>query len=179
MGTFCAYLLDYLKLLKGFVLKITVVGLGYVGASIAVLLARQHQVVALDLMPERVDAINHRRSPIQDEVLAQTLAHESLDLIATLDRQEAYANAEYVVIATPTNFDPDTNQFDTSTVEAVIADVLSIEPQATMIIKSTIPVGFTNKMRAKFNCNHIIFSPEFLREGKALHDNLYPSRIIV
>ncbi len=160
-------------------MKITVVGLGYVGASMSVLLARQHEVVALDVLQQRVDALNQRIAPIQDSELETVLATETLNLKATCDKKAAYEGAEYVVIATPTNFDPDTNQFDTSTVESVIADVLAHNADATMIIKSTIPVGFTYKMRAQFNCNHIIFSPEFLREGKALHDNLYPSRIIV
>lgn len=160
-------------------MKITVVGLGYVGASMAVLLSRQHAVIALDVLQQRVDAINQRISPIQDAELEKALSIEKLNLIATSDKQQAYAGADYVVIATPTNFDTITNQFDTSTVETVINDVLAHNPDATMIIKSTIPVGFTYKMRAQFNCSHIIFSPEFLREGKALQDNLYPSRIIV
>lgn len=155
------------------------VGLGYVGASMAVLLARQHEVVALDVLQQRVDAFNQRVAPIQDAELEIVLATETLNLKATTDKKAAYEGTEYVVIATPTNFNTDTNQFDTSTVESVIADVMALNPDATMIIKSTIPVGFTYRMRAQFNCNHIIFSPEFLREGKALHDNLYPSRIIV
>lgn len=160
-------------------MKITVVGLGYVGASIAVLLSREHEVIALDIQQQRVDAINQRISPIQDVDLEKFLASETLNLTATTDKKIAYASADYVVIATPTNFDTDTNQFDTSSVEAVVEDTLIHNPQATIIIKSTIPVGFTYKLRAKFNCDHIIFSPEFLREGKALFDNLYPSRIIV
>lgn len=160
-------------------MKIVVVGLGYVGASIAVLLAKQHEVVAVDVQASRVDALNNRLPPIQDIELESALKADGLNLSATLDAKAAYLGADYIVVATPTNFDPATNQFDTSSVEAVIADVLAINPEATIIIKSTIPVGFTNKARATFNTNRIIFSPEFLREGKALYDNLHPSRIIV
>ena len=160
-------------------MKVVVVGLGYVGASIAVLLAKQHEVVAVDVQASRVDALNNRLPPIQDNELESALKADGLNLSATLDTKSAYQGADYIVVATPTNFDPATNQFDTSSVEAVIANVLAINPEATIIIKSTIPVGFTNKVRAKFNTNRIIFSPEFLREGKALFDNLHPSRIIV
>ena len=160
-------------------MKVVVVGLGYVGASIAVLLAKQHEVVAVDVQASRVDAMNNRLPPIQDIELESALKADDLNLSATLEVKAAYQGADYVVVATPTNFDPATNQFDTSSVEMVIADVLAINPEATIIIKSTIPVGFTNKARATFNTNRIIFSPEFLREGKALYDNLYPSRIIV
>lgn len=160
-------------------MKVVVVGLGYVGASIAVLLAKQHEVVAVDVQASRVDALSNRLPPIQDNELESALKADGLNLSATLDTKSAYQGADYIVVATPTNFDPATNQFDTSSVEAVIADVLAINPEATIIIKSTIPVGFTNKARATFNTNRIIFSPEFLREGKALYDNLHPSRIIV
>lgn len=160
-------------------MKVAVVGLGYVGASIAVLLAKQHEVVAVDVQASRVEALNKRLPPIQDDALEDVLKKDDLNLSAMLDAKSAFVGAEYVVVATPTNFDPATNQFDTSSVEAVIADVVATNPQATIIIKSTIPVGFTNKARAQFNSNRIIFSPEFLREGKALYDNLYPSRIIV
>lgn len=160
-------------------MKVVVVGLGYVGASIAVLLAKQHEVVAVDVQASRVDAMNKRLPPIQDIELESALKADDLNLSATLDAKSAYQGADFIVVATPTNFDPSTNQFDTSSVEVVIADVLSINTETTIIIKSTVPVGFTNKVRAKFNTNRIIFSPEFLREGKALVDNLYPSRIIV
>lgn len=160
-------------------MKVVVVGLGYVGASIAVLLAKQHEVIAVDVQASRVDALNNRLPPIQDNELESALKADGLNLSATLDTKSAYQGADYIVVATPTNFDPATNQFDTSSVEAVIANVLAINPEATIIIKSTIPVGFTNKARATFNTSRIIFSPEFLREGKALFDNLHPSRIIV
>lgn len=160
-------------------MKVVVVGLGYVGASIAVLLAKQHEVVAVDVQASRVDALNNRLPPVQDIELESALKADGLNLSATLNAKAAYLGADYIVVATPTNFDPSTNQFDTSSVEVVIADVLSINTETTIIIKSTVPVGFTNKVRAKFNTNRIIFSPEFLREGKALVDNLYPSRIIV
>lgn len=160
-------------------MKVVVVGLGYVGASIAVLLAKQHEVVAVDVQASRVDSLNNRLPPVQDIELESALKADGLNLSATLDAKTAYQGADYIVVATPTNFDPATNQFDTSSVEAVITDVLAISSEATIIIKSTIPVGFTNKARATFNTNRIIFSPEFLREGKALYDNLHPSRIIV
>jgi len=160
-------------------MKIVVVGLGYVGASIAVLLSKNHQVVAVDVQASRVDAINKRLSPIQDIDLEEALKKDGLNLVATLDAKSAYQDAEYIVVATPTNFDELTNQFDTSSVEAVITEVLKVNQNTIIIIKSTIPVGYTNKVRSLFNYNNIIFSPEFLREGKALYDNLHPSRIIV
>ena len=160
-------------------MKIAVAGTGYVGLSIAVLLAQHHQVTAVDIVPEKVDMINRRQSPIQDEYIEKYLAEKPLDLHATLNAQEAYAEAEFVVIATPTNYDDKQNYFDTSAVEAVIRLVQQINPKAMMVIKSTIPVGFTEAIRKKMDCSNILFSPEFLRESKALYDNLYPSRIIV
>ena len=159
--------------------KIAVAGTGYVGLSIAVLLAQNHTVTAVDIVPEKVDLINRRRSPIQDEYLEKYLAEKDLDLTATLDAQQAYADADFVVIAAPTNYDPKKNFFDTSAVEAVIRLVLRYNPNAIMVIKSTIPVGFTAMVREKYGTKNILFSPEFLRESKALYDNLYPSRIIV
>jgi UDPglucose 6-dehydrogenase len=160
-------------------MKIAVVGTGYVGLSNAVLLARYNSVVALDIVPERVDALNRRQSVIADPVLEEYLASEALDLKATTDKHAAYAGAEFIIIATPTNYDPQHNHFDTRSVESVIADVMSIQPSAIIVIKSTVPVGFTVMMRERFACQNILFSPEFLREGRALHDNLYPSRIVV
>ncbi|HEL2571314.1 TPA: nucleotide sugar dehydrogenase [Streptococcus suis] len=159
--------------------KIAVAGTGYVGLSIAVLLAQHHQVKAVDIIQEKVDLINAKKSPIQDDYIEKYLAEKDLKLVATLDAEKAYKDAEIVVIAAPTNYDSAKNYFDTSHVEAVIQAVLSVNPQALMVIKSTIPVGFTQSMREKFGTENIIFSPEFLRESKALYDNLYPSRIIV
>ncbi|HUO62011.1 MAG TPA: nucleotide sugar dehydrogenase [Candidatus Bathyarchaeia archaeon] len=158
---------------------ISVIGTGYVGLSLAVLLARNHNVTSLDIDPARIDLINERRSPIADRDIEEFLGDKALSLTATLDREAAYQNAEYIIIATPTNYDPETKYFDTSLVETVLEEALEFNPQATAVIKSTVPVGFTKKMRAQFKSERILFSPEFLREGKALHDNLYPSRIIV
>ena len=160
-------------------LKIAVAGTGYVGLSLAVLLAQHHQVTAVDIVPEKVELINNRKSPIQDDYIEKYLAEKELDLTATLDAKEAYSDADFVVIAAPTNYDSKKNFFDTSAVEAVIKLVIEYNPEAIMVIKSTIPVGYTASVREKFHCDNIIFSPEFLRESKALYDNLYPSRIIV
>ena len=160
-------------------LKIAVAGTGYVGLSIAMLLSQHHHVTAVDIIPEKVELINNRKSPIQDEYIKKYLAEKELDLTATLDAKEAYSDADFVVIAAPTNYDSKKNFFDTSAVEAVIKLVIEYNPEAIMVIKSTIPVGYTASVREKFHCDNIIFSPEFLRESKALYDNLYPSRIIV
>ena len=160
-------------------LKIAVAGTGYVGLSIATLLSQHHHVTAVDIVPEKVEMINNRKSPIQDEYIEKYLAEKELDLTATLDAKEAYSDADFVVIAAPTNYDSKKNFFDTSAVEAVIKLVIEYNPEAIMVIKSTIPVGYTASVREKFHCDNIIFSPEFLRESKALYDNLYPSRIIV
>ena len=160
-------------------LKIAVAGTGYVGLSMAVLLAQHNKVVAVDIVPEKVEMINNKKSPIKDEYIEKYLAEKELDLVATLDAEKAYIDADFVVIAAPTNYDPKLNYFDTSAVENVIETVANIEPNAVMVIKSTVPVGFTEEMRNKYKCDKLLFSPEFLREGQALYDNLHPSRIIV
>lgn len=160
-------------------IKIAVAGTGYVGLSIATLLSQHHQVIAVDIIPEKVELINNKKSPIQDDYIEKYLTEKELNLRATLDAEEAYKDADFVVIAAPTNYDSKKNFFDTSAVEAVIKLVIEYNPEAIMVIKSTIPVGFTASVREKYHCDNIIFSPEFLRESKALYDNLYPSRIIV
>lgn len=160
-------------------LKIAIAGTGYVGLSLAVLLAQHHHVTAVDIIPEKVDLINNRKSPIQDDYIEKYLAEKNLNLIATLDGESAYKDADFVVIAAPTNYDSKRNFFDTSAVESVIDLVMKSNPDAVMVIKSTIPVGYTKSIRERTGSGNIIFSPEFLRESKALYDNLYPSRIVV